>query len=194
LALKFIFDTGASDVSISLTEALFMLKNGYLSDADVRGEGRYRDATGKISVGTKIILRRIEFGGLVLRDVSASVVNEMDAPLLLGQSAMTQIGRFELDPAKATLTVFKGKAPSVKSQPYSAPVSVAVNHHYSGKVRVNTDTPILDQTDVFAARILGRCVSKLATIVRQENDQYYYVESSGIRGYILAGYIEGPAP
>ena len=29
LNLNFIFDTGASDVSISLTEANFMLKNGY---------------------------------------------------------------------------------------------------------------------------------------------------------------------
>lgn len=28
--LKFIFDTGASNVYLSLTEALFMLKNGYL--------------------------------------------------------------------------------------------------------------------------------------------------------------------
>ena len=28
LALDFIFDTGASDVSISLSEAAFMLKNG----------------------------------------------------------------------------------------------------------------------------------------------------------------------
>ena len=33
LPLKFIFDTGASDVSISLTEALFMLKNGNLKES-----------------------------------------------------------------------------------------------------------------------------------------------------------------
>ena len=31
LPLKFIFDTGASDVSISLTEASFMLKNDFIS-------------------------------------------------------------------------------------------------------------------------------------------------------------------
>jgi predicted aspartyl protease len=37
LQLKFIFDTGASDVSLSLTEALFMFKNGYLSEKDITG-------------------------------------------------------------------------------------------------------------------------------------------------------------
>ncbi|MFZ4105338.1 aspartyl protease family protein [Flavobacterium sp.] len=40
LPLKFIFDTGASDVSISLTEASFMLKNGYLNKEDI-GENVY---------------------------------------------------------------------------------------------------------------------------------------------------------
>ena len=35
LKLKLIFDTGASDVSISLVEAMFMLKNGYLTEDDL---------------------------------------------------------------------------------------------------------------------------------------------------------------
>ena len=37
LPLKFVFDTGASDVSISLTEASFMLKNGFISKEDIGG-------------------------------------------------------------------------------------------------------------------------------------------------------------
>ncbi len=37
LGLKFIFDTGAGDVSISYAEAIFMLKNGYLSESDLGG-------------------------------------------------------------------------------------------------------------------------------------------------------------
>ena len=32
--MKFIFDTGASDVSISLTEAKFLIKQGLLSDKE----------------------------------------------------------------------------------------------------------------------------------------------------------------
>ena len=37
LRMKFIFDTGASSVCISATEALFMIKNGYLEDSDFAG-------------------------------------------------------------------------------------------------------------------------------------------------------------
>lgn len=80
--LKFIFDTGASDVSLSLTEALFMLKNGYLKSEDILGKQKYSNADGEISVGTKILLRQIEFAGLQLYNVETSVVNNLDAPLL----------------------------------------------------------------------------------------------------------------
>lgn len=46
LALQMIFDTGASDVSISSVEANFMLKNGYLSEKDVKGKRYYQIADG----------------------------------------------------------------------------------------------------------------------------------------------------
>lgn len=105
LNLKFIFDTGASDVSISLTEALFMLKNDYLNSEDILGNEYYTDATGDISTGTKIILRKIEFSGLTLTNVEASVVHDLSAPLLLGQTAMAQLGKFQLDPNKGILTI-----------------------------------------------------------------------------------------
>jgi len=35
LSLKFIFDTGASAISLSKSEAVFMLKSGYLSVDDI---------------------------------------------------------------------------------------------------------------------------------------------------------------
>ena len=105
LKLKFIFDTGASDVSISLTEALFMLENGYLNTEDIFGKQYYTDATGDISVGTKIILREIEFADLKLYNVNASVVSELSAPLLLGQSAISKLGTFQLDPNNGALTI-----------------------------------------------------------------------------------------
>ena len=38
LPLYFVFDTGASDVSISSVEATFMMKNGYLKSTDVIGK------------------------------------------------------------------------------------------------------------------------------------------------------------
>jgi hypothetical protein len=74
LPLSFIFDTGASTVSLSMVEANFMLKNGYLKKEDFVGSGRFVDANGDISEGTMVNLRNVDFGGLQLNNVRASIV------------------------------------------------------------------------------------------------------------------------
>ena len=95
--LQMIFDTGASDVTISSVEANFMLKNGYLSEKDVKGKKYYQIANGEISAGTVITLREVKIGDAVLRNVDASVVKSQKAPLLLGQSAMERFGTITID-------------------------------------------------------------------------------------------------
>ena len=107
LDLKFILDTGASDVSISLTEALFMLKNGYLEKSDITGTQNYSNANGEIAEGTTITIKKLEFGGFTLSNVEASIVNNLRAPLLLGQSAISRLGKIEIDPKNGTLTIIK---------------------------------------------------------------------------------------
>ena len=97
LPLHFIFDTGASDVSISDVEANFMMKNGYLHPNDIVGKACYQTADGSISEGTVINLKHINFGSLELTDVKASVVKSQKAPLLLGQSVFGRLGKIEID-------------------------------------------------------------------------------------------------
>lgn len=105
LPLNFIFDTGASDVTISQTEANFMFKNGYLAQKDIVGKQRYQTADGNISVGTVFILNKINFGGLELNSVRASVVANQKAPLLLGQTVLQRLGKIEIDNAKKVLKI-----------------------------------------------------------------------------------------
>ena len=105
LPLNFIFDTGASDVTISQVEANFMYKNGYLDSRDIVGKKTYQVATGAIAVGTTIILKEIEFGGLILRDVRASVVETQNAPLLLGQTVLQRLGKIEIDNSQRILKI-----------------------------------------------------------------------------------------
>ena len=107
LSLKFIFDTGASSVSISKSEAIFMLKNGYLSQNDIIGSQQFQTASGDILEGTRIIIRKIEVGGLVLRNVEASVVHSNNAPLLLGQSVLSRLGKIQIDYNNSTLTIIR---------------------------------------------------------------------------------------
>lgn len=97
LPLQMIFDTGASDVTISSVEANFMLKNRYLSSKDIKGRRYYQIASGELSEGAVITLREVMIGDVKLKDVEASVVNNQRAPLLFGQSAMERFGTITID-------------------------------------------------------------------------------------------------
>lgn len=107
LPLSFIFDTGASVVSLSQVEANFMLKNGYLKREDFVGSGRFVDANGDISEGTVVNLRNVDFGGLHLNNVRASIVRNQKAPLLLGQSVLGRLGSIEIDNSDKKLIIKK---------------------------------------------------------------------------------------
>lgn len=105
LPLHFVFDTGASDVTLSMVEATFMMKNGYLTGKDVIGNQRYMDANGDVSVGTVINLKDVNFGGKSLTNVRASVVRNQKAPLLLGQSVLGRLGKIEIDNSKNVIKI-----------------------------------------------------------------------------------------
>lgn len=108
LKLKFIFDTGASSVSISLTEAKFMLKNGYLSMDDYIGNEYYQIANGDIEIGYEFNLKKIEIGGKFLYNIRATVSGSTIAPLLLGQSALSKLGKFQFDYSSSSLIILDG--------------------------------------------------------------------------------------
>ena len=63
------------------------------------------DANGDITVGTVINLKNVNFGGLDLDNVKASVVRNQKAPLLLGQSVLGRLGKIEIDNSKNVLKI-----------------------------------------------------------------------------------------
>ena len=97
LDLKFIFDTGASSICISSAEATVMVRQGQITRDDILGQQQFQDATGRVSVGTVINLKTVEIGGIVLHDVEATVVDNIQAPLLLGQTALAKFGKISID-------------------------------------------------------------------------------------------------
>lgn len=107
LPLNFIFDTGASIVSMSQLEANFMLKNGYLDKSDFIGTDHFVDANGDVTENSIINLREVEFAGVKLSNVKASVVKNQKAPLLLGQSVLGRLGSIEIDNAGKKLIIKK---------------------------------------------------------------------------------------
>lgn len=109
LPLYFIFDTGASEVTLSMIEANFMLKNDYLSRKDLSGKEYYQIADGSISEGMKVILKEVNFGGVTLKNVKASIVKSQKAPLLLGQSVLQRLGKIEIDNENKMILINKKK-------------------------------------------------------------------------------------
>jgi len=105
LNLNFILDTGASAVSISRSTAQYMLEHGYLTKSDIIGFSNYSTANGSISTGMDIIIRKVKFGNYVINNVKASVVNSNSAPLLLGQSVLSKLGKIQIDYKNSTLTI-----------------------------------------------------------------------------------------
>lgn len=97
LRLRFILDTGASVVSISLTEATFMLKNGYLNEDDIKGTTNIQTADGNIAENYVINLKEVKIGKVTLHNIQAIVSSGLDAPLLLGQSVLSQLGQWSVN-------------------------------------------------------------------------------------------------
>jgi aspartyl protease family protein len=101
--MKFIFDSGASSISMSSVEATFLYKQGDLTQNDIIGQEQFQDANGDVSVGTVINLKKLQIGNAVLYNIKASVVDNLKAPLLLGQTALSQFGSVRIDYNKNVL-------------------------------------------------------------------------------------------
>lgn len=103
LNLDFIFDTGASSISLSAAEAAVMARQGKITEDDVVGQAPFSDANGDISVGTVVLLRTVQIGDVTLYNVEASIVDNIQAPLLLGQSALAKFGKVTIDYNNSTI-------------------------------------------------------------------------------------------
>jgi aspartyl protease family protein len=106
IRLRFIFDTGASNICISPAEANVLYRQGTLRREDILDKEYFQDATGKISEGTKVNLRTVKIGNKVLENIEATVIDNINAPLLLGQSVLENFGKIEIDNANGQI-IFK---------------------------------------------------------------------------------------
>lgn len=105
LKVKMIFDTGAAKVSISQSLAEMMFENGYISLSDMSGEGgRIIGADGKVIEHSSVLLKNIKIGNLSLNNVEAIIVHQQSAPLLLGQTAISRLGKISIQGDKLYIT------------------------------------------------------------------------------------------
>ena len=95
--MKFILDTGAASVSMSQSMAQFLLDGEYLSSSDFTGSGKSVLADGSVVNHAIVNLRDIEIAGMHIYNIEATVIEGQNAPLLLGQTAISELGRVTID-------------------------------------------------------------------------------------------------
>ena len=90
---NFIYDPGASKVSISKTEFLALYKQNRISIDDITGSSKVGLANGEVEENLLINIRELEIGGITAFNVKAFVSLNLNAPILLGQSFFERFGK-----------------------------------------------------------------------------------------------------
>lgn len=93
---RMLFDTGASKVSLSESFCELLLDNGLISLSDFVGQGKMLTADGRIINHAELLLRTLKIGDVTLNNVPAIVINNQNAPMLFGQSAIQMLGEVSI--------------------------------------------------------------------------------------------------
>lgn len=115
---RMIFDTGASKVSLSKSFCEILLDNGYISESDFLGDGQLITADGRIVDHAELLLRTVKIGDVVLENVQAVVIDNQNAPLLFGQSAIQMLGEVSIKGDKLYINDGKGAAQGTSTNTY----------------------------------------------------------------------------
>jgi len=103
LAISFILDSGASDVSISPDVASTLIKTGTVTASDFIGVSTYTFADGSRAMSRVFIIRKLRIGNHIITNVQAHIQESMNAPMLLGQSVQSRFGNMLIDNTTHTL-------------------------------------------------------------------------------------------
>lgn len=97
LNIDFIFDSGASDVSITPEVALTLIKAGTIKDSDWLEGAYYQFADGSVAESKRFKLKSVQVGNKIINNVVCSISNNLNAPMLLGQSVLEKFGKYTFD-------------------------------------------------------------------------------------------------
>jgi clan AA aspartic protease (TIGR02281 family) len=115
ITLKFVLDSGATDVLIPADVFLTLLRTGTVSQNDFLGSQTYSLADGSKLKGARFIIRELKVGNQVATDVVASV-GPVTGDLLLGLSFLSRFGAVTLDNERHVLVLSRNAGGRVQAQ------------------------------------------------------------------------------
>ena len=92
-----IIDSGAADMMLSPQVAKILVSSGTLTDDDFLPGQLYRLADGRRKKHMRARLRSVTLGNRTFRDVTFSISETDDSPMLLGQSLLERLGKYTID-------------------------------------------------------------------------------------------------
>lgn len=99
-----IFDTGCSGALISVAEANYLYQKGKLTQDDILGMSQSQIADGSIVENMVVNLKEVTINDQILcPDVKATVSNNINAPLLLGNEILDRLATIKIDNEKDAL-------------------------------------------------------------------------------------------
>ena len=98
IGVDMILDSGCSTTLISIDEANYLYNKGVLTEDDIEGFQNAQIADGSIVANMVVNLRELAIGGkITCTDVQATVSNNSQAPLLLGNEVLNRTASYEVD-------------------------------------------------------------------------------------------------
>lgn len=105
LPLTFVYDETADEATMAEVDALFLLKNNYVTATEFQGGYDFVQGEWRITDGTTMTLRKVAFGDFSIDNLRVSVKRGQKASLILDGSAMKRVGKATLDKTKRVLSV-----------------------------------------------------------------------------------------
>jgi len=122
LSLKFIIDSGASDVVIPSDVVRTLIRTGAVSERDFFATAVVRLADGSEHQSRRFLLHELKVGDHALKDVTATVAPQ-GAHLLLGQSFLARLPSWTIDNHQYALVLDDRAAPGPSARAKRAPSS-----------------------------------------------------------------------
>lgn len=94
---KFIFDTGASGITLNPSLYNKCIANGSISSTDIIQKVIVKLADGSQKVASMINLKNVAIGNYSLKNIHAIVMPDQNAPLLVGQTLFQEFGKISID-------------------------------------------------------------------------------------------------
>ena len=123
VSIPFVLDSGASEVAIPADVFMTLLRSRSVTENDFIGDGIFITADGTKHKSQRFILREVQVGDRVIKDVIANVI-PIEGDPLLGQSFLSRLPSWSIDNNSHVLNLSMGEVigPTPETPPTNSPI------------------------------------------------------------------------